>query len=76
MVDRYLTRAEASTYLKTRWGVDYTKATLGKLAVQGSGPIYRRISGYRALYLEADLDAWVKSRMSTPRSSTSEAAAA
>lgn len=69
---KYLTRIEASDYFKSR-GVPVEKNTLQKYATIGGGPRYR-LFGNRALYTEEDLDAWIESRMSAPRSNTSEAA--
>lgn len=69
--ERYLSRLEAADYLIER-GLPYTKNTLQKFATVGGGPVYRRF-GMRAVYLASDLDAWIASKMSTPRCSTSEA---
>jgi hypothetical protein len=54
---KYMTRALASAYLRSTWGVSRSRATLAKLAVSGDGPAYHR-SGRDALYAPADLDAW------------------
>jgi hypothetical protein len=70
--DRFLSRVEASDFLKSR-GLHYTANTLQKMATLGGGPIYRRC-GNRAVYLAADLEAWVASKLSAPRFSTSQAA--
>lgn len=69
---KYLTRIEASDYCKSR-GVPVEKNTLQKYATIGGGPNYRKF-GNRALYTEADLDSWIASRLSEPRSHSSEAA--
>jgi len=43
---------------------------LAKLAVVGGGPIYRK-AGRFPLYAVEDLDIWARSRIGTPRRSTS-----
>ena len=68
-IDRYLDRAEAAEYLTAR-GLRTSRNTLQKLVTVGGGPIYRRF-GKRAVYLRADLDAWVTERLSPPRRSSS-----
>jgi hypothetical protein len=67
---RYLSRDEASEYLKAR-GLRTAKQTLAKYAVTGGGPAYRNF-GMRVVYDPADLDAWIALRLSAPRKSTSE----
>lgn len=70
MESRFLSRAQASSYIQTRYGLPAAKSTLGKLASLGGGPTYRLFCG-RAVYTEADLDAWVEKKLSGPRQSTS-----
>lgn len=72
--ERRLTRAEASAFLSER-GYRVAYATLNKYATVGGGPIYESF-GRRPLYRPADLLAWVASRSSGPRRSTSEQQAA
>ncbi len=72
MQSTYLDRKEAADYL-TRRGLRTSWRTLQKFAHTGGGPLYRRF-GIRSVYLVADLDAWAEAKLSTPRSSTSEAA--
>jgi hypothetical protein len=68
---RRLRRAEASEYLKRKWGIDRAPATLAKLACLGGGPRFE--SAKRVpLYLETELDIWVQSIMSPLKSSTSD----
>jgi hypothetical protein len=69
----YLTRREAAAYLIEKHGVlgAVTASTLAKLAVLGGGPVMYRF-GHRVGYRRPDLDAWVLSRMSGPRRSTSD----
>jgi hypothetical protein len=69
---KFLTRAEAAQYLADR-GLPISKNTLQKYATVGGGPAYR-IWGNRALSTPAELDEWVKTRLSAPRCSTSELA--
>lgn len=71
-VEKYYTRKEAAAYL-AEGGLRVAPGTLQKWATTGGGPIYQ-IFGNRALYTAANLDQWAKSKFSTPRSSTSEAA--
>ena len=70
--DIYLDRAQASEYV-TRQGLPLAKNTLQKFATVGGGPVYRRV-GRRAVYLASDLDAWIASKLTAPRCSTSAAA--
>lgn len=69
MTDKFLDRNEAAQYLTDR-GLRYSKNTLQKLACVGGGPVYRCF-GLRAVYLQADLDAWVDAKLSAPRHSSS-----
>ena len=68
--ERYLSRGEASDYLKGR-GFRVEKQTLAKYAVTGAGPAYRTF-GTRVVYDPADLDAWIERRLTGLRKSTSE----
>ena len=56
-------------------GVRRSPATLRKLRCLGGGPRYRTLNT-RPYYTEADLIAWVESRLTAPVGSTSEADAA
>jgi hypothetical protein len=64
-------RADASGYLKERWGLDYKPATLAKLACLGGGPRFEH-AGRFPLYREDELDAWALARLSPLKSSTSD----
>lgn len=66
----YLSRPEAAVYVG-RQGLRITKGTLAKMATLGGGPEYSVFCG-RAYYLPQSLDAWIASRLSAPRRSTSE----
>jgi len=68
---RLLSRDEASAYLISR-GLRVARQTLAKFAVTGEGPTYRSF-GTRVVYDPADLDAWIETRLTKPRRSTSEA---
>ena len=69
---RRLRRAEASEYLKDKFGLDYKPSTLAKLACLGGGPRFEH-AGRFPLYPEPELDAWATSRISPLKSSTSDA---
>ncbi|HXP74281.1 MAG TPA: DNA-binding protein [Stellaceae bacterium] len=66
----YLSRREASDYLKSR-GLPVAVATLNKLACVGGGPVFQSF-GRLPRYRPADLDAWAAARLSKPRRSTSD----
>lgn len=68
--DKYLSRTEASEYLESL-GLKIAKTTLQKLASIGGGPKFRKF-GNRVVYTQQDLLSWVESRMSEPKTSTSE----
>jgi hypothetical protein len=68
----YLDRKEAARQLTER-GLKTSWRTLQKLACIGGGPRYR-LFGNRAVYTDADLDAYAEAKLSPPRYSTSEAA--
>ena len=72
--ERFLTRSEAAAFL-TATGYPTSPRTLDTKVSRGGGPVFRKWGRY-AVYAEADLIAWAESRLSAPRSSTSEAAAA
>ena len=67
-------RREAAAYLQAHYGIGAYR-TLSKLAVIGGGPRYR-LAGRVPLYSAEDLDAWMSSRLSAPRASTSDIAGA
>lgn len=69
---KFLTRPSAADHL-TACGIPTSKNTLQKWATTGGGPRYQ-IFGNRALYTVEDLDAWIVSKLSAPRHSTSCAA--
>jgi hypothetical protein len=66
-VMKYRTRKQAVEYLR-ELGIPCGDNYLGHLAVTGEGPVFR-YSGRHPIYSEADLDAWIESRLSPPRKS-------
>jgi hypothetical protein len=74
---RYLDRKAAAQYLVEQCGVRTTAQGLADKASKRTGPRYSIING-RALYLPADLDAWVAEQASQPvrRGPAGEAVAA
>jgi len=74
MAVRYFGRNEAAKYIEENTGASQSPKTLGKWATTGGGPLFRTF-GRRVIYSQADLDAWIASRMSRPKASTSKGAA-
>jgi hypothetical protein len=72
MTDQYLSRREASEYLKAQ-GLSVAATTLGKFVTVGGGPKYRRF-GRNAVYTVFDLDAWAIARLGEARTSSSQRA--
>jgi hypothetical protein len=68
---RYLRRKEVSAYLRQKFGLERSPATLAKLAVIGGGPPFRRM-GRTPLYSEVDIDRWVAERIGPLIHSTSD----
>jgi hypothetical protein len=60
----FLPRAAAAKHL-TKKGVPTTASALANQASDGIGPRYAIING-RAIYREADLDAWLTEQFATP----------
>ena len=73
-IDRRLTRREAADFLTAR-GYRVAIATLAKYATIGGGPAYSKF-GARPTYTERDLLAWVASKTTGPRRSSSDQHAA
>ena len=71
ITERRLRRAEASVYLKEKWGIPRAPATLAKLACVGGGPRFESANRV-TLYREAELDAWAQSILSPLKTSTSD----
>src|SRR5215475_16221299 len=59
-------RQAVPDYLRQRWGMHVTSATMANLAVTGAGPVYRLVGKY-AVYADEDLDSWAQSRITSPR---------
>src|ERR1043165_2936397 len=68
---RRLRRAEASVYLKQRWGIDRKPSTLAKLACIGGGRRFES-GGRIPVYPEPELDQWAENQLSPLKSSTSD----
>lgn len=66
---------EAAAYLAVAHGVTVAPATLNKLRSTGGGPVFEKF-GRSVFYPRAGLDDWIASRLSAPKSSTSDAARA
>jgi hypothetical protein len=73
-MDRLYNTAAAARWL-TDHGIRRAPITLKKLRYRGAGPRFRDLNG-RVYYTEPDLIDWVDERLSAPRRSTSEPAAA
>ncbi len=71
-IDRRLTRREAADFLNER-GYRVAPSTLAKYATVGGGPVFESF-GRRPLYKPADLMAWVATKSTGPRRSTSDPA--
>ncbi len=72
---KFLRRDEAAAHVRNRWGLPCSRGLLAKLAVAGTGPLFRT-AGRFPLYSEKDLDAWAENRLSEPRRMSSEPRAA
>lgn len=66
---KWLLRTEAASYVSER-GLPLSPKTLQKWATTGGGPVFRKF-GSRVVYTPEDLDAWIATRLSSPRTSTS-----
>ena len=64
-------RKDAAARIREVWGYKITAQTLAKYACLGGGPRYRKISS-QVVYSDDDCDAWVTSRISPLRTSTSD----
>lgn len=73
MAEQYLTRREASDYLK-RQGLPIAASTLAKMVTVGGGPLMRRF-GRNAVYTASDLDAWATARLGAAHANSSHRAA-
>jgi hypothetical protein len=70
---KYLDRRDSSQYIREKWGICYSPKTLTKMATTGGGPQYIVVGG-RALSQPGWLDAWIESKLTAPRYTTSEVA--
>ena len=64
-------RPRAADYISARLGFKVPAERLAKLAQRGGGPVFHKW-GHRAVYLQADLDAWIEARLGPARRSTSD----
>jgi hypothetical protein len=64
-------RQAVPDYLRQRWGIHVTSATMANYAVTGEGPVYRLVGKY-AVYADEDLDSWAQSRITSPRRKASD----
>jgi hypothetical protein len=62
---KLLTRRAAAERVREKFGIPCAESTLAKRASEGTGPTYRIVAG-RALYAEADVDAWAPSLIGPP----------
>jgi hypothetical protein len=69
-----VSRSKASEYLWKQHGISRTPGTLAKLAVQGTGPRFRKAGARTVIYDTDELDRWATSILSEPVRSTSEIA--
>ena len=69
---RWLSRQEASAYLRLAHGMRFGPAALANAACEGSGPPFSKQGGRLCTYAREDLDAFAKLRMSRRVRSTSE----
>ena len=60
-----LTRRQAAERIRDLHGLPCTEGQLANHASDGTGPTYR-LFGPRAFYLDTDVDAWARSRISPP----------
>lgn len=66
-----LTPPEACAYLRERYGVRRTVATLAKMRVTGSSMLFRRL-GRSIYYAPPDLDSWAGAALGIVHTSTSD----
>lgn len=71
----YLNRKQAADFLKLELGLPVAHTTLSKLACVGGGPPYQRY-GNKTVYTRPALREWAEGKLSAPRKSTSQGAAA
>ena len=70
MTRPFLNRAEAADLVQSK-GLPCSKLTLQKMATVGGGPDFQKF-GNRVVYTVEALDRWIESRLSAPKSSTSQ----
>ena len=68
---KLMTRKERARHITAEFGISMSPLTLDTLASQGGGPKYVKF-GRHAYYQAADIETWVKCRMSRKFTSTSD----
>lgn len=68
---KFIRRKEAGEYLRKTYGFCSARA-LGKLAVVGGGPEFRKAGNQIVLYEIAKLDQWALAKIGGPQTSTSD----
>jgi hypothetical protein len=68
---QYLTRKEASDYIKSK-GIPCSPKTLAKYATIGGSPEYRLFGNRRVVYEAEALDRWIENKLSKPVTSTNQ----
>jgi hypothetical protein len=63
MNTRFLTRADAASWLQNHLGIPVSVHAMAHFAAKGNGPPYCRIEGRATLYSMADLEKWVEERI-------------
>jgi hypothetical protein len=68
----WMSRREASEYLRARHGIKMGPAGLANAALNGSGPRFQKDGTVRCVYWRPHVDEWARTRKSRPVRSTSE----
>jgi len=71
LTQKLMTRKETARHIKTHFGLTMSPLTLDTYASQGGGPKYIKW-GRRAYYAAADIETWVRSRISRKFASTTD----
>ena len=72
MLKHGLSRRQAAQRIREHHGLHCSDAHLANMAVDGTGPLYRKVAG-RTVYFEQDIDAWAVSRIGEPIRKASDA---
>ena len=71
--DKLRNRKDAATYIREKYARPCTVGLLNKLAVRGTGPVFRKMAGRFVVYEQKALDAWAGPQIGEPQTSTSKA---